>query len=59
MTNKPNPPKPPLMRVACGVGTPCPLCGSGQKARGLFGSLFGVYKGCYQPLCENYWEKEK
>lgn len=50
-------PEPPLMRLACGVGKPCPLCGSGQKIKGLFGNLFGVYKGCYQPGCENYWRK--
>ncbi len=48
------PPKPPLLRVGAN-GYPCPLCGSGMKPKGVFGLLFGVFKGCYQPECENYW----
>lgn len=51
---KPEPPKPPLMRVGVN-GYPCPLCGSGMKPKGCFGILFNVFKGCYQPDCENYW----
>jgi len=56
--NKPEPPKPPLMRLGCN-GNPCPLCGSGMKPKGLFGKLFGVFKGCYQEKCENYWGNSK
>lgn len=51
-------PRPPLMRVGCGCGTPCGLCGSGMKAKGPFGLLFGVFKGCLQPECDNYWGKK-
>lgn len=55
MTKKLSPPKPPLLGVN---GYPCPLCSSGMKPKGLFGLLFGVFKGCYQSECENYWRKK-
>lgn len=51
---KSEPPKPPLMRVGVN-GYLCSLCGSGMKPKGPFGILFNVFKGCYQPDCENYW----
>lgn len=47
---KPQPPKPPLIRVGVN-GNPCPLCGSGMKPNWLWLKS----KGCYQPECENYW----
>lgn len=45
-------PKPPLMRVGCGCGTPCVLCGSGTQ------TSWWKPKGCLQPECDNYWSKK-